>query len=153
MSDIVESTATLARVGDPAWRQMLADHNRVVRAELRRAQGREISTTGDGFLAEFASAGAALDCALRICGAVRALGVDARLGVHTGEVERVGDDVRGLAVHTTARVMSMAGPAEVFTTTTTRLLSAASPFEFASRGEHQLKGLPAPIELFLVTSR
>lgn len=153
MSDIVGSTASLARVGDLAWRQTLANHDRLVRAELWRAQGREITTTGDGFLAEFASAAAALDCALRMCKVVDAMGVQARLGVHTGEIERVGDDVRGLAVHTTARVMSMAGPSEVLTTTTTRLLSMSGTLAFESRGEHQLKGLPAPIELFLVTAR
>lgn len=150
MTDIVDSTANLARVGDASWRQTLADHDRVVRSELRRAQGREITTTGDGFLAEFSSAGAALGCALRIRDAVRSLGVEARLGVHTGEIERAGGDVRGLAVHTTARVMSSAGPSEVLTTTITRLLGATGPYVFEGRGEHQLKGLPAPIELFAV---
>jgi class 3 adenylate cyclase len=150
MSDIVDSTAHLARVGDLAWRQTLANHDRLVRAELRRSAGREINTTGDGFLAEFASAAAALDCALRICRAVDSIGVQARLGVHTGEIERVGDDVRGLAVHTTARVMSMAGPSEVLTTMTSRLLAGTGPYAFESRGEQQLKGLPDPIELFLV---
>ena len=152
MSDIVDSTATLARVGDQAWRQTLARHDRVVRSELRRNNGREIATTGDGFLAEFASAAAALDCALRIRDAVGAIGVEARLGVHTGEIERAGDDVRGLTVHTTARVMSSAGPSQVLTTTITMLLSAGAPFRFESRGERALKGLPEPIELFEVVS-
>jgi class 3 adenylate cyclase len=151
MTDIVDSTTNLSRAGDLAWRQTLADHDRVVRSELRRAQGREITTTGDGFLAEFASAGAALGCALRIRDAVPVLGIEARIGVHTGEIERAGDDVRGLTVHTTARVMSTAGPSEVLTTMITRLLCAAGPYTFADRGEHQLKGLPAPIELFAVT--
>jgi class 3 adenylate cyclase len=151
MSDIVDSTAHLASVGDLAWRQTLANHDRVVRAELRRAQAREITTTGDGFLAEYASAAAALESALRICRSVEAIGVQARLGVHTGEIERVGDDVRGLAVHTTARVMSMAGPSEVLTTITSRLLAGSGSFTFESRGEQQLKGLPGPIELFHVT--
>jgi len=150
MTDIVDSTATLARLGDHAWRQVLADHDRVIRSELRRAQGREIATTGDGFLAEFASAAAALECALRIREAVHAVGVEARLGVHTGEIERAGADVRGLGVHTTARVMSVAGPSEVLTTTTTRLLTSGGSFRFESRGDHVLKGLPAPIELFAV---
>jgi class 3 adenylate cyclase len=152
MTDIVDSTATLSRIGDQAWRQTLAAHDRVVRSELQQLQGREIATTGDGFLAEFASAAAALECALRIREAVRALGVQARLGVHTGEIERAGEDVRGLSVHTTARVMSSAGPSEVFTTTITRLLSAGGAFRFESRGEHALKGLTAPIELFEVSS-
>ena len=150
MTDIVDSTANLARTGDRVWRQTLADHDRLVRSELRRAQGREIATTGDGFLAEFASAGAALGCALRVRDAVGSLGIEARLGVHTGEIERAGDDVRGLTVHTTARVMSSAGPSEVLTTMITRLLCAAGPYAFDDRGVHQLKGLPAPIELFAV---
>jgi class 3 adenylate cyclase len=152
MTDIVGSTATLARVGDQAWRQMLAGHDRVVRSELQRHTGREIATTGDGFLAEFASAAAALDCGLRIRDAVRGVGVEARLGVHTGEIERAGEDVRGLTVHATARVMSTAGPSEVLTTTITMLLSAGGSFRFESRGEHALKGLPAAIELFEVSA-
>lgn len=151
MTDIVDSTANLARMGDQAWRQTLADHDRIVRSELHRGQGREITTTGDGFLAEFPSAAAALASALRIRGAVRALGIEIRVGVHTGEIERAGDDVRGLTVHTVARVMSSAGPSEVLTTMITRLLSAAGPYAFDDRGEHELKGLPAPVELFAVT--
>jgi class 3 adenylate cyclase len=150
MTDIVDSTANLAKVGDKTWRQTLADHDRVVRSELRRAQGREIATTGDGFLAEFTSAAAALACALRLRDAVRALGIEVRIGVHTGEIERAGEDVRGLTVHTTARVMSAAGPSEVLTTMITRLLCSGDPYVFEDRGRHQLKGLPGPIELFAV---
>jgi len=150
MTDIVDSTANLARTGDKVWRQTLGDHDRLVRSELRRAQGREIATTGDGFLAEFTSAGGALGCALRIRDGIRSLGIEARFGVHTGEIERAGDDVRGLTVHTAARVMSTAGPSEVLTTMITRLLCAAGPFIFEDRGDRQLKGLPAPIELFAV---
>jgi class 3 adenylate cyclase len=81
---------------------------------------------------------------------VRATGVESRLGVHTGEIERVGEDVRGLTVHTTARVMSMAGPSEVLTTTVTRLVATGGAYRFEPRGTHALKGLPAPIELFAV---
>jgi class 3 adenylate cyclase len=152
MTDIVDSTGTLARVGDQAWRQTLADHDRLVRAELSRSQGREISTTGDGFLAEFASAGGAVECALRVRDGVRRFGIEVRAGVHTGEIERTESDVRGLAVHTTARVMSWAAPSEVVTTVTTRLLAMAGTYRFESKGEHLLKGLPAPIELFGVAS-
>jgi class 3 adenylate cyclase len=150
MSDIVDSTVSLASVGDLAWRQTLADHDRLVRAELRRSQGREINTTGDGFLAEFASAAGALDCALRIARVVGDLGIQARVGVHTGEIERVDADVRGMAVHATARVMSAAGPSEVLTTLMTRLLAESGSFAFDSRGAQTLKGLPAPMELFVV---
>jgi class 3 adenylate cyclase len=152
MSDIVGSTETLARVGDQTWKQMLADHDRLVRSEFRRSRGREIVTTGDGFLAEFDSAASALECALRICDGVKELGVQVRVGVHTGEVERVDDDVRGLAVHMTARVMSAAGASQVFATTTTRLLSTGGSFTFEQRGAQTLKGLPMPIELYQVRS-
>jgi class 3 adenylate cyclase len=150
MTDIVGSTETLARVGDQPWKQTLADHDRLVRSELRRARGREIATTGDGFLAEFDSAASALDCALRIRDGVEALDIRVRIGVHTGEIERVEGDVRGLAVHTTARIMSVAEPSEVLASTTARLLSSMGAFEFDARGEHTLKGLPAPIELYAV---
>jgi class 3 adenylate cyclase len=152
MSDIVGSTETLARVGDRTWKQTLADHDRLVRSELRRSRGREIDTTGDGFLAEFESAASALECALRICAGVKELDIQVRVGVHTGEVERVDSDVRGLAVHTAARVMSAAGPSEVLATTTTRLLSTGGSFAFESFGEQTLKGLPIPIELYRVSS-
>ena len=150
MTDVVGSTDILARVGDRAWKQLLGDHDRIVRAEMARAGGAEIDTTGDGFLAEFASAGAALDAALRICAATRAIEVTVRVGVHTGEIERVENNVRGLAVHTVARVMAAAGASEVLTTLPTTLLVGSREFAYGSRGSQQLKGLPAPIELFVV---
>jgi class 3 adenylate cyclase len=150
MTDIVGSTEMLARLGDAAWKQLLADHDRLVRSELRRARGVEIATTGDGFLAEFDSAASALDCALRLCRDVEAIGLRIRVGVHTGEVERVAGNVRGLAVHTVARVMSAAGASEVLATMTTRLLAAGTTFAFEERGAQALKGLPTPIELFAV---
>jgi class 3 adenylate cyclase len=152
MTDIVGSTDTLARIGDRAWAQRLADHDRVMRAELRRAGGVEIDTTGDGFLAEFASAAAALEAGLRMASAVAAVGVDIRAGVHTGEIERSDAGIRGLAVHATARVMAAAGASELLTTLMTRMLVEPGAFRFTSRGEHSLKGLPAPIELFAVAS-
>jgi class 3 adenylate cyclase len=151
MTDIVGSTDILARIGDRAWKQRLADHDRVVRTELRRAGGLEIDTTGDGFLAEFTSAAAALDGGLRIAAAVEAIDLAVRVGVHTGEIERADGNVRGLAVHTTARVMAAAGASEVLTTLMTRLLVEPDAFEFSSRGQQRLKGLPGPIELFAVS--
>jgi class 3 adenylate cyclase len=150
LTDIVGSTSILARVGDAAWKQLLGDHDRILRSEIQRAGGREVDTTGDGFLAEFGSAAAALECALRASTAIRNVGLEVRVGVHTGEIERVGDNVRGLAVHTTARVMAAAGASEIVTTAVTRLLSEGGAFTFESRGEHSLKGLPAPVELFSV---
>jgi len=150
MTDIVGSTDTLARIGDRAWAQLLADHDRIVRSELRRSGGLEIDTTGDGFLAEYGSAAAALDAALRMATAVEGAGLRIRAGVHTSEIERAEGDVRGLAVHTVARVMAAAGPSEVLTTLMTRLLVEPGTFTFASRGEQALKGLPGPIELYLV---
>ena len=151
MTDIVGSTDTLARMGDRAWAQLLADHDRIVRSELRRTGGLEIDTTGDGFLAEYASAVAALDAALRIAAAVEGAGVRVRAGVHTGEIERAEGDIRGLAVHTVARVMAAAGPSEVLTTPMTRLLVEPGTFVFTTRGEQVLKGLPEPLELSTVT--
>jgi class 3 adenylate cyclase len=151
MTDIVGSTDTLARIGDRAWAQLLADHDRIVRSELRRSGGLEIDTTGDGFLAEYSSAVAALDAGLRIAAAVEGAGIRIRAGVHTGEIERAEGDVRGLAVHTVARVMAAAGTSEVLTTLMTRLLVEPGMFTFASRGEHSLKGLPVPVELYNVT--
>ena len=150
MTDIVGSTDTLARMGDHAWAQLLADHDRIIRSEFRRSGGLEIDTTGDGFLAEYGSAAAALDAALRIAAAIEGAGLRIRAGVHTGEIERAEGDVRGLAVHTTARVMAAAAPSEVLTTLMTRLLVEPGSYEFTTRGEHQLKGLPGPIELFTV---
>ena len=151
MTDIVGSTEALARIGDRAWAQRLADHDRIMRIELRRSGGAEVDTTGDGFLAEFGSAAAALETALRMPAAVEAAGVQIRVGVHTGEIERADGGIRGLAVHTAARVMAAAGPSEVLTTLMTRMLAEPGAFAFSSRGEHALKGLPLPIELFAVT--
>lgn len=152
MTDIVGSTDTLASIGDRAWTQRLADHDRVMRSELRRSGGVEVHTTGDGFLAEYPSAAAALESALRMTSDVEAVGVRIRVGVHTGEIERVAGDIRGLAVHTAARVMAAAGASEVLTTLMTRMLVEPGAFDFTSRGEHALKGLPLPLELFAVTS-
>ena len=152
MTDIVGSTATASRLGDAAWKQRLAEHNRTVRNQLERFRGREINTTGDGFLATFQSAGAALLCALEILDATRDLGVDIRAGVHTGEIEVLPDDVRGIAVHATARIMASAQPSEVLTSAVTRALAEGTGLRFTDRGSHTLKGIAIPIELFGVES-
>jgi class 3 adenylate cyclase len=148
MTDIVGSTELAERLGDSAWRQVLERHNRIVRAQLDRFRGTEIDTTGDGFLATFSSALAALHAASAIRGAVRPAGVEVRVGVHTGEVELAYGDVKGLAVHATARVMAVGGASEVVVSGVTRALGAGGPFSFEGLGEHRLKGIAAPMELF-----
>jgi class 3 adenylate cyclase len=151
MTDIVDSTKIAARMGDAAWKQRLAEHNRIVRRHLERFGGREVDTTGDGFLAAFTSAGAALRCALAICAAIAATGVQVRAGVHTGEVDLVEDgDLRGIAVHETARIMAAAAPGTVYTSALSRALAGGGPVTFASVGTQSLKGFDEPVELFRV---
>jgi class 3 adenylate cyclase len=150
MTDIVGSTATAAQLGDEGWKQRLAEHNRVVRQQLDRFRGREIDTTGDGFLAVFESAGAAVQCALATRDAVRAIGVEIRAGVHTGEVELRANDIQGIAVHAVARIMSRAAASEVLASGVVHALVGESGVQFFDRGRHELKGLPSALELFAV---
>jgi class 3 adenylate cyclase len=153
MTDIVDSTKTAAQIGDAAWRQRLANHNRLVRRQLERFGGREVDTTGDGFLAAFASAEAGLRAALSTQEAVSSAGVPIRAGVHTGEVDLlVGGDLRGIAVHEVARIMAAAPAGAVYTSAVTRALSSSSGLRFESVGPHALKGIPEPVELFIVAS-
>ena len=148
MTDIVESTGTAARMGDAAWRQVLGNHNRVVRTELGRFRGHEVNTTGDGFLATFQSAGGAVRAAAAIRAATGAIGIPVRIGIHTGEIELLPDDVGGIAVHATARIMALAGASEVLVSATTRSLTEGSGFRYEPRGRHVLKGLDEPMECF-----
>lgn len=150
MTDIVDSTRTASQIGDAAWKQQLADHNRIVRRQLERFAGREIKTTGDGFLAVFGSAEAALRAALATRDAIRAAGLEIRAGVHTGEVELQEAEIRGIQVHAVARIMSAARSGSVFTSAVTRALAAASGIRFESAGVHRLKGFQQPVELFEV---
>lgn len=151
MTDIVDSTKLAGQLGDAAWKQRLAEHNRIVRRQLAQHGGREIDTTGDGFLAAFNSAEAALRAAIAICDAVRPAGVEIRAGVHTGEVDLVeGGNLRGIAVHETARIMAAAGAGTVHTSALTGALASASGLTFRSTGTHALKGFDAPVELFAV---
>lgn len=152
MTDIVDSTPTALALGDAAWRQRLAAHNRAVRIQLERYRGREIDTTGDGFLAVFDSAEAALRCALAIRDVTRDIGIAVRIGVHTGEIDVLADDVRGLAVHATARIMSAAGASTVFTSAVTRALAEGTDLRFEDKGPQALKGLTTPFQLFSVES-
>jgi len=146
-TDIVDSTAHLRRLGDSAWRELLLQHNHQARGEFNRFRGREIQTTGDGFLAIFDGPARAVRCARAIGQSVAALGLAVRAGVHTGEVELIGDDIRGLAVHETARIAGVAKGGEVLVSATTRHLLSGSGLSFESAGIHELKGL-ADSELF-----
>ncbi len=149
-SDIVGSTAQAADFGDRHWRHVLDDHDQVVRAELSQYRGREISTTGDGFFASFDGPARAVRCGVAITKAVRRLGVEVRVGVHTGECEARGDDLAGIAVHIGSRVASLAAPGEVLVTSTVRDLVAGSGLRFEQRGAHQLKGVPDAWTVFAV---
>jgi class 3 adenylate cyclase/pimeloyl-ACP methyl ester carboxylesterase len=147
-TDIVDSTRLAAALGDQAWRARLENHDATVRGELRRYGGREVNTTGDGFLAAFDSPTQAVRCARAIVAAAVGAQVEVRVGVHTGECERRGNDLAGLAVHIAARVAAAAGPGEVFVSRTVRDLVGGSEARFADRGEHDLKGVPERWQLF-----
>jgi class 3 adenylate cyclase len=148
-TDIVDATAHAARLGDGRWRDLLADHDEQVRAQLARFGGREVKTVGDGFLATFdGPPSRALRCALAITAAARGLGVEVRIGMHTGECELIGEDVGGMAVHIASRVAALAGPGEVLVSGTVFGTVVGGPFQFEDRGLHELKGVPAPWPLF-----
>lgn len=140
-TDIVDSTSRLQAMGDAAWRGLLREHNARVRSVLNVHRGREVKTTGDGVLATFDSPARAVRCAGELCRTVRDLGIEIRTGVHTGEIEMIGDDVRGIAVHTAARVMAAAGPSEVLVSAATASLLEGSGLEFETAGAHELKGI------------
>ena len=148
MTDIVDSTATASRLGDTIWKQTLSEHNRLVRARLERYLGQEVNTTGDGFLAMFASAVGAIRCAASIRDATTGVGLPVRIGVHTGEVELLHGDIGGVAVHAAARVMALAQASDVMVSSSTRGLVDDSSLRFESRGAQRLKGLPTPLEVF-----
>jgi len=141
-TDIVGSTEMAARLGDRAWRELLERHNAAVRTEVERFRGRVIGTQGDGFLATFDGPARAIKAAQSIVETLRPLGVVVRSGLHTGEIEIVGEDVAGLAVHIGARVGALAGPGEVLVSRTVKDLVAGSGIEFEDRGIHTLKGVP-----------
>jgi len=148
MTDIVDSTATASRLGDATWKQTLGVHNRLVRARLERYLGKEVNTTGDGFLAMFASAIAAIRCAASIRDATNELGLPVRIGIHTGEVELLPGDIGGVSVHAAARVMALGGASDVIVSATTHGLVLDAGVHFESRGVQRLKGLPTPLEVF-----
>jgi class 3 adenylate cyclase len=147
-TDIVDSTKTLQRLGDSAWQELLRVHNTQLRADLNTFRGREVKTTGDGFLAVFDSATRAVRCAAAMTHSAREIGISIRAGIHTGEVEFVGTDVRGVAVHAAARVMSLAGPNEVVVSSTTRDLIEGSALMLEDAGTRELKGLSGSRQIF-----
>ena len=151
-TDVVGSTRKAAEMGDARWKELLERHNATVRAMLARYRGRLIDTTGDGCLATFDGPARAVMCAQAICGAVKPLGLEVRAGCHTGEIELVGADVGGIAVHIGARVAALAGPSEVLVSSTVKDLVAGSGLVFEDRGEHRLKGVPEKWHLYGVTA-
>ncbi len=152
-TDIVNATARAAMLGDGRWRDLLANHDAQVREQLARFGGREVKTVGDGFLATFEGPPSrALRCALAITSAASELGVEIRVGVHTGECELIGDDVGGMAVHIASRVNALAGPGEVLVSGTVFGTVVGGPFAFEDRGFHELKGVPGRWPLFTLKS-
>ena len=151
-TDIVGSTAHAARLGDAKWRSLLEQHHALVRQQLARFRGQEIDTTGDGFFATFDGAARAARCAIAIGEAVRALGLHIRAGVHTGEVERIGANVAGVAVHAAARIAALAGSDQVLASQTVKDLTTGSGLRFEDRGSHTLKGVPGEWTLYAVSA-
>jgi class 3 adenylate cyclase len=147
-SDIVDSTSTLEKLGDRAWAELLHEHNLRIRAAIDQFRGREMATLGDGFLALFDGPARAVRAAASMDQAVTDLGLRLRVGIHTGELEIVGGQARGVAVHTAARVASLAGPGQVLVSATTHDLLDGSELAFDPHGEHELKGLRGKRALF-----
>jgi pimeloyl-ACP methyl ester carboxylesterase len=148
--DIVRSTEKAAQIGDRRWRELLLEFHDVVQGELERFAGRKVDSAGDGVLAEFVGPAAAVRCACSIAEKVRPVGLEIRAGVHTGECERLGDKLGGIAVHIGARIVGLAAPGEVLASSTVKDLVAGSGLRFVDRGTHHLKGVPDEWRLFTV---
>ena len=149
-TDIVGSTGTAVRLGDRRWRDLLDQHNAVVRQTLKRFRGREVKCLGDGFLATFDGPARGARCACEITDEVRPLGMEVRCGLHTGECEVMGDDYGGVAIHIAARVEALAGPSEVLVSSTVKDLVAGSGLRFSDRGNQPLKGVPGEWRIYAV---
>jgi pimeloyl-ACP methyl ester carboxylesterase len=147
-TDIVGSTEKAASLGDQRWRNLLDDHHTTIRRVLARFRGREVKTTGDGFLATFDGPARGVRCACTIADEIKLLGIDVRAGLHTGECEVIGEDVGGIAVHIGARVAALAGPSEVLVSSTVKDLVAGSGLRFNDRGIQSLKGIPGEWRIF-----
>jgi class 3 adenylate cyclase len=151
-TDIVSSTEQAAELGDRRWREMLDAHDTTVRRQLDRYLGREINTTGDGFLATFDGPARAIRGGWAICDATRAIGVEVRVGLHTGEIELRDGDIGGVGVHVAQRVCALADPGEVLVSEAVPLLVAGSGVGFQDRGAHKLKGIPGTWRLFAASA-
>ena len=147
-TDSVGATEKASVLGDQSWRDLLTRHNAAIRQELGRWRGREVNTAGDGFLATFDGPARAIRCAKAISDAVQPLGLEVRCGLHTGEIEVVGADVAGVAVHIGARIAALAAPSEVLVSRTVKDLVAGAGFNFSARGVHSLKGIPEKWEVY-----
>ncbi len=152
-TDIVGSTERTSALGDARWREMLAAHQQAVRRELERFRGREVKTLGDGFLATFDGPARAVECGRAIVASASAIGLEVRVGVHCGEVELIGADVAGIAVHIAARVGALAGAGEVLVSSTVKDLVAGSELRFEERGVRSLKGIPDGWRLYAASDR
>jgi class 3 adenylate cyclase len=152
-TDLVGSTRRAAKLGDRAWRALLERHHDAVRRSLALHRGRELDTAGDGFFAAFDSPTRAIECACEIREATRRLDLELRVGIHTGEFERLRDKLSGIAVSTAARTCSAAPPGEILVTSTVKDLVAGSGIDFEDRGSHTLKGVPGEWQLFAVAPR
>jgi class 3 adenylate cyclase len=149
-TDIVDSTRTAVELGDKRWRDVLERHQRAVRDDLAHFNGREVKSTGDGFLATFDGPARAINCAQAILQSSEPLGISVRAGLHTGECEVMGEDIGGIAVHIAARVSAHAGARELVVSRTVKDLVAGSGIEFSDRGTHTLKGVPDTWQLYAV---
>ena len=150
-TDIVGSTGRATQLGDAKWRELLEAEQRAVRVELERHRGREIKSTGDGFLATFDGPARAVRCGQAIVESLQRIGLETRVGLHSGEVEVMGTDVGGIAVHIASRVGSLASAGEVLVSETVKGIVAGSGLHFEDRGERELKGVPDRWRLFAVT--
>src|SRR5206468_5196354 len=149
-TDIVGSTQLASELGDRGWRQLISRHHAFVRKTLKKYNGREVDTAGDGFFATFDQPARAIGCAKELVAGLHAMGIEIRAGVHMGEVEVIGPKVGGIAVHIGSRVMSKARPGEVLVSSTVRDLVAGSDMRFEDLGAHELKGVPAQWRLYAV---
>jgi len=147
-TDIVDSSAHASAVGDREWRAIREQHDAITRGAIRHHRGREVKTMGDGFLVAFDAPARAVRCAQAVTDGVRALGIEVRAGLHTGEIEMDGSDIAGIAVAIGARVSALAGPGEVLVSQTVKDLTAGSGIVFEDRGTHELKGIPDPWRVY-----